>query len=156
MDRQAGCYGSSNMAGLFSECFLVAVAQHAGSSHVIIGGKNGNPWQLMQGLNHVHSAKAEDSAGGSFGCLWWLYTSGFLWFLFLWISLVVHLCALVGKTGAVCGDLSLTEVIKWYRKCCRNSAKPHFFHLSIAWSLVFCCACLKCRRDLSRSCSRSW
>lgn len=32
--------------------------------------------------------------------------------LFLWISLVVRLCALVGKAGAVCGDLSLIEVIK--------------------------------------------
>lgn len=28
-----------NMAALFSPCFLVAVAQHAGSSHVIIGGE---------------------------------------------------------------------------------------------------------------------
>lgn len=55
-----------NMAGLFSACFLVAVTQHAGSSHVIIEGKNGNPWQLMQGLNHVHFALAEDAEGGRF------------------------------------------------------------------------------------------
>lgn len=57
------------MAGLFSARFLVAVTQHAGSSHVIIEGeKNGNPWQLMQGLKHVRSAKAEDSAGGGSSC----------------------------------------------------------------------------------------
>lgn len=116
MDRQAGCYGSSNMAGLFSECFLVAVAQHAGSSHVIIGGENGNPWQLMQGLNHVHSAKAGDSAGGSFGCYGFAQVAevSFVSVLlfFLWISLVVRLRALVGKAGAICGDLPLIEVRK--------------------------------------------
>lgn len=57
----------------FRHCFLVAVTQRAGSSHVIIagagGGVDGKPWQLMQGLNHVHFAKdAEDSAGGGCGC----------------------------------------------------------------------------------------
>ncbi|XP_072224795.1 ras-related protein Rab-37-like isoform X2 [Leuresthes tenuis] len=31
------------MAGLFSACFLVAVTQHAGSSHVIIGGEKWKP-----------------------------------------------------------------------------------------------------------------
>ncbi len=36
--RQA-VVAACNMAGLFSACFLVAVTQHAGSSHVIIGGK---------------------------------------------------------------------------------------------------------------------
>lgn len=56
---------SSNVAGLFWPCFLVAVTQHAGLSIcVIIRGKNGNPWQLMQGLDHVRSAKVDVSMGG--------------------------------------------------------------------------------------------
>lgn len=68
MARQAkAVVAACNMAGLFSAFFLVAVTKHAGSSHVIIEGgeKHGNPWQLMQGMNHVRRGTAEDSAGGS-------------------------------------------------------------------------------------------
>lgn len=56
---------------LFSACFLAAVTQHAGCSHIIIGeegGKNGNPWQLMQGLSHARPANTPISAGGSSSC----------------------------------------------------------------------------------------
>lgn len=93
-----------NMASLFSARFLVAVTQHAGSSHVIIVGKNGNPWQLMQGLNHVHFAKAEHAAGGSL-------RDGFARIKFplslrrsLWIcsGLCVPLCAGKGRRGRGC------------------------------------------------------
>lgn len=41
-----------NMAALFSACFLGAVRQRRLLARHNWG-RNGNPWQLMQGLNHV-------------------------------------------------------------------------------------------------------
>lgn len=102
-----------NMAGLFSACFLVAVTQHAGSSHVIIGGK----WKPMatnasQGLNHVHFAKAKDSAGGRSSCQWHLCRHLRDFFILLcsllhFSVLIVALCEFTGKAESVCDDLSL-------------------------------------------------
>lgn len=143
MDRQAGFCGSSNMADLFSACFLVAVTQHAGSSHVIIGGENGNPWQLMQGLNHVHSAKAEDSAGGSFSCQWRLCTHrrGFFCHYvalagFPWVYAYVHCLERQGLFVMIC---HWYEVMKCFRKCCRTFAGRTSFisaSLSLWWFLL--------------------
>lgn len=126
MHGQAGeaVVAAANMAALFSACFLVAVTQHTSSSHVIIGvgggGWNGNPWQLMQGLNHVlcFFCQSSGAAGGHFssqrqrcarrGRLFChpVAPSGFS--LFAW-SLLAEAC-------------HHNEVLKCFRKCCRSFA----------------------------------
>lgn len=154
-----------NMAGLFSACFLVAVTQHAGSSHVIIlwGGENGNPWQLMQGLNHVHSAKSRRFSR------WQLVVASDSLAHVIEVSLFVFLCgvcvmffclfsfsfwrayfrAFAGKAGSVWDDLSLIWSFRLIKEVHSRVILP-------SCRGGFCSTCLKYAYDLVSSCRSRW
>lgn len=166
-DRQC-VVAACNMAGLFSACFLVAVTQHAGSSHVIIlwGGENGNPWQLMQGLNHVHSAKsrrfsrwqlvaASDSLAHVIEVSLFVFLCGFCVMFFCLFSFSFFLfwraCfrAFAGKAGSVWDDLSLIWSFRLIKEVHSRVILP-------SCRGGFCSTCLKYAYDLVSSCRSRW
>lgn len=122
--RQA-VVAACNMAGLFSACFLVAVTQHAGSSHVIIEGKmetHGNKCRgwTMSILPRLRIQQVAALAGRD-GCAHITEVSFVTLSAFLWL----HVCAFVRsqeRQGWLAVACHWYEVMKRLRKCCRTFA----------------------------------